>query len=1103
MHCDIKPSNVLVTAEGRVKVVDFGLATDMSHLLTDHTVKVRGTPAYVSPEQAAGLPPTSASDWYGVGVMLFEALTGKRPFASTVTEVLEVKQSKSAPSPASLVSGVPEALTDLRRRLLERDPALRPSDPEVLAALGRIWPTASLATHPVSPRIDHVPLVGRLAQLEVLSRAFDSCSRRPQMVILHGESGMGKSFLVRGFLSRLREEAAQAVILEGRCSERESVPYKALDSLIDHLADYLGALPPTTVLELVGAECGALARLFPVLRRVEAIEISWHATRIKDLQELRRRGAEALRDLLRRITTRSPLVLVIDDLQWTDADSAALLDDVLFREAGLPLLFIGCYRTAEANTNGALHAFLEKAQAADRNGVCALHTVVLNELSPLEARELARRLMQQIGSGTSIDAIVAESGGSPLFIHQLVQYAATGPAPGSSLPADHAEPALGSMTLDAVIRARSAGFGTGARRLLEVLAVYGGPLDVRLAADVADLGEEAFGNSVALRTGRLARSRIAGTAEKLEVYHDRIREAIVEDIPPVALKAIHSRLAHALERSADADPESLVHHFEGAGEDQAAATHAVVAADRARDALAFDRASRLYRFALDRGRFDDLGQSIRIQLADALAASGCGRDAAHAYLEAARHAAPTDVFDLQRRAAEQLLQSGHLDEGMTIVGDVLSRVGLRLSRTPKRALLSLLALRARIALRGFRFTERDERSIAPDALMRVDATWSVTTGLAIVDHIRSAEFGARHLLLALDAGEPLRIVRALAMELAYTSIAGASSQPYNDKLIAIGERLADRVPNPEARALLMLAKGSADYMQGKWSSARELCSQARRILSEQCTRVSWQIDTAQFYTLLSSFYLGDLGDITRRLPILLKDARDRDALYAETTLRTRIAFLASLAADDVNGAEKAVREGMERWSHKGFHNQHYYEMVACAETQLYAGRGADAWAGLARKWPDLRRTLLLRVQPVQIESVHLRSRAAIAAALASSADERMVFVRHAEQSAREIEKTRAPWAIGLAQLTRSGLATLRAAPAQAVAHLDAAEATFEREGMRLFAAIARRRRGELLGTSAGKTAVDSANVWMRDQSIANPDRFADMLAPGDFAGRSV
>jgi hypothetical protein len=233
----------------------------------------------------------------------------------------------------------------------------------------------------------------------------------------------------------------------------------------------------------------------------------------------------------------------------------------------------------------------------------------------------------------------------------------------------------------------------------------------------------------------------------------------------------------------------------------------------------------------------------------------------------------------------------------------------------------------------------------------------------------------------------------------------------------------------------------------------------------------------------------------------LKEARERDALYAETILKTRIGFLACLTTDDVTGAETAVRQGMERWSHKGFHNQHYYEMVASAETQLYAGDGAGASASMERKWRDLRRTLLLRVQPVLIESVHLRARTAIAAARGATARQRAALVAQAERGASEIRKTRAAWATGLAELTSSGTATLRGSAPDAIRHLEAAEDIFERERMGLFGAVARRRRGELLGTSDGDSLVQSANAWMREQSITNPDRFADMLAPGEFAGR--
>lgn len=1102
LHCDIKPSNIRVTDQGRLVLLDFGLVQELFGEPSSQKFEamIVGTPAYMAPEQASGHPPTQAADWYSVGVVLFEALTGVLPFNGTAFEMLREKKEYEAPAPTLFVPDLPADLAELCRDLLRQNPEDRPSRDEILAALGiELSEQARLLA--TAPKTDKPVFVGRETHLGELDEAF-ACSRRGGTVVayVHGSSGMGKSALVQAFLHRAEVQDPSIVILAGRCYERETVPYKAIDALVDALSLYLRSLPrkqaeillPTNVLEL--------ARLFPTLYRIEAVARTQRKiVDIPDEGEKRRRARTALRELLSRLAERKPLILFIDDLQWGDSDSAELLADLLRPPDPPPLMLVACYRTEEEESSPLLRALLKLQLSTDSTDV---HEINLGPLSFQESCEMGLGLLDKARQDAweLAQSIATEAGGSPFFITELVHYwqaqdadTMVGELPPSPYGSDRS-------SLDQLIMARLERLPTTARRLFEVVAVAGHPIDLEVAVQAAELAGQAQASVSDLRAASLIRLRDAEVQE-IEPYHDRIRQSVVQELANEERRQLHGRLAAALEKSGRADPETLALHFREAGELDHAAALATSAARAAAEDMALGRATRLFRFALRLQVHDRATERrLQVELGDVLAQAGKSSEAADIYLAACSGASSEEALELTRRAAAELLVGGHIDRGLETIQEVLGALDIDLPQNLRQTRFSLLRHRLRLQWRGLKLEQRSEAEIPTQDRLRIDTCWALARGLCNVDASRGMEISLRHLLLALDAGEPYRAVRALAIETAYSALSPSRHRQRTERLRQMALHLAQEIDHPHGLGLSYAMAGVAAFREGHWRQASDYLDRGEIILREQCTGVAWELNTVLVYKLRTLLMTGEVARLIRSLPGLMKEIEERTDLYAETILQTRVVWLAYLFADQPRDARKTIDRALGRWSENGFHFQHYWSWIARVEIALYRGKPTGAWQALTRDWSRLEEAGLLKIPLSHLEAWHLRARTALATAVSIGIESRKgrVLLQIAQDGMRHIERHKVAWGTPLAQLLRAGVAAAKGDRRTAGDLLVLATAAFEAMGMELHAAVSRRQRGRLLASAQGEELVAGTEQWMEQQKIKNPEHLSRVLAPGPW-----
>ncbi|MGM0491095.1 MAG: ATP-binding protein, partial [Planctomycetota bacterium] len=1048
---------------------------------------------------------------------------GRRPFDGALPAMLDAKRQGPSELPACELDEQPSDLTELCLQLLDPDPRRRPSGESLrrrceggstmlLSPIqglsenqrGGVVSTVSAGSEPradggfpaegkdSSPERARL-FVGRQQELGQLDRAFDVMQAgRSQVVLVEGPSGIGKTTLVNHFLDGLATRQ-NLLVLRGRCHERESVPYKAMDGLLDTLCRHLETMEAPELSRLLPASLDCLVRLFPSIAQLGAIRDRLGSEAIPDEQrEIRRLGTRELRELLSHLAGSRPTVIFVDDLQWGDADSGLLLNDLFDAPDAPRLLFVGCSRHDDRQSGSCLEHLWQPSGAADI--VARRQLIHLNPLNETDGQRLVAAVLQEeaLGQEGSAAALWRESRGNPYFLLELArQLKLEGGSAGST-------DIVGPVDLDTMLQRRVGGLPDRARELLNIIAVAGQPLPMK------DLCR-AIRTTPEPRVTALLRSehfiRAAGNRpDAVEIYHDRIRETITGWLTAEDKRGYHARLATTLEGSGAADPEVLCVHFDGAGDRQRATHYGWLAADRAAAALAFDRAAGLYRFVLDHGGFavsDEL--RLRRKLADSLASGGRGAEAAEQYAAIAERQTGIEAVELQRLAADQLLRAGHFAEGKKRLGKALRAVGMKLPRSPQQAILSILLLRLRIRLLGGRFRNRPADQISRWKLLQVDTCWSAQTSLGQIDALSGAVFALRHSLLARQLGEPSRVALALGTETCFRTMVMGRQTGRDLRDWQRAEELPSGGQLPFVLGALKAMRASTETFLGHWRRALEFCDEAEASLRLRSTGTHFESSILALNAITCLFFLGRINELSRRIPEILREARQRDDLFAGVVPGTYFGNIIWLATGQVGEARRQAELALAGWPRQPFLMQHMFELIGSASIDLYVGEGPAAWQRIAEAWQDFRGSWHTRHRFPRILVLHLRARSALASVGCGMNDRRLI--RSAQRDAKRILREPTGWSQPLARLVLAGIALAEGREDRAIHHLETSVRELDGWEMALYAAAAKRRLGGLMGGRKGREILNAGTEFMTGQGIRSPEEMTRMLCPASHCAR--
>jgi PAS domain S-box-containing protein len=571
VHKDVKPANILVNcADGQTRLAGFGIASRLprERQAPEPPEFIAGTLAYMAPEQTGRMNRSidSRSDLYALGVTFYQMLTGRLPFsAADPMEWVHCHIARKAIAPAERLQSVPAVLSEIVMKLLaktaeERYQTAAGIEHDLRRSLAawerhaRIEPFALGENDSPDRLMIPEKLYGREREVETLLAAFDQVveSGAPELVLVSGYSGIGKSSVVNELHKPLVRP--RGLFALGKFDQyKRDIPYstlvQAFQSLVRPLLSKSDAELSrwrNEIMAALGPNGRLMTDLIPELTLVIGEQPPVPEL---EAQQAQRRFQLVFRRFLSVFTkAEHPLALFLDDLQWLDAATLDLLEDLLTQADVRRLLLVGAYRDNEVD---AAHPLMRKLTAIRSSGA----KVSEIKLGPLNPGHVGQLIADALGCATTSAAplselVHAKTSGNPFFVLQFL-YALTDEG---FLAFDHGAQRwswdLGRIhakgyadnVVDLMV-GKLARLPDEAQRALQQLACLGNVADITTLAVVLGSSEDEVHAALWEAVRLELVERLPGA---YRFGHDRVQEAAYSLIPEEQRAAAHLRIGRLL-----------------------------------------------------------------------------------------------------------------------------------------------------------------------------------------------------------------------------------------------------------------------------------------------------------------------------------------------------------------------------------------------------------------------------------------------------------------------------------------------------------------------------------------------------------------------------